>query len=646
MHLNFEGRGYTLGVEKLKANQTVEIDFRKLRDEQVPDEMGNLIPLNLDKGQIAWSVKGGVNKILSGRSEQISLSRGLASTYSCANCCADSVFQTGILPTGTQFTAVGGIEQFAAQQRDINCMNQFQPWYYPADVIWESTEIPVALIDGDGLAEAVGTGQSIIRANWESVTWTNFGTYCDPTYNSEEEAVIMEVAPQIADISPDAGFAGKTTKVTITGAGFKISSTVEPAFSESPITVTSFEYHSLTKIFASFVVNTNAFAGAVPIKVVTDGVSSNTRSFHIATPPTSLLASMPSTNSGDGTMSTQNTNIDFVSGTSPDDFMVVFKGADYITVSAKETNPTSAEGLIKWQVDRDTGNTESGVPTLNTAVGATVDLTPNVAGNFRLIAYYVGNDNGTFDTGEQVRVLRFAVIRIFVGECQLINANTFSTPVPLILQVSAGEVRRECELTLEGGGSQTTVGLDKVKVGLITNIYLQTYKVFYNTGSFSLLTEGVLPQAYKHDDDGSPSAGVFRDGNDQTGSNRFILYEKEEISPSISKYHPDNETPWISNGGGPAYEDFIAAVSTSFPDAYVVVAKATFTVSFSGIPDVNLDWQNNGALVWLNGTGTSSSDFSVLGSGGAVVPGRTVTTTNGQSLNVTTFYPGGTINIE
>jgi hypothetical protein len=26
--------------------------------------------------------------------------------------------------------------------------------------------------------------------------------------------------------------------------------------------------------------------------------------------------------------------------------------------------------------------------------------------------------------------------------------------------------------------------------------------------------------------------------------------------------------------------------------------------------------------------------------GGAVVPGRTVTTTNGQSLNVTTFYSG------
>ncbi len=193
VHLNFEGGGYTLGVEKLKANQTAEIDFRKLRDEQVPDEMGNLIPLNLDKGQIAWSVKGGVNKILSGRSEQISLSRGIASTYACANCCADSVFQTGILPTGTQYTAVGGIEQFAAQQHDINCMNQFQPWYYPADVIWESTEPPVALVDGEGLAEAVGTGFSIIRASWESVTWTNFGTYCDPTYNAEEEAAIIEV---------------------------------------------------------------------------------------------------------------------------------------------------------------------------------------------------------------------------------------------------------------------------------------------------------------------------------------------------------------------------------------------------------------------------------------------------------------------
>ena len=37
----------------LEANETIEIDVKKLRDEQVPDLMGNKLPIDLTKGQVS-----------------------------------------------------------------------------------------------------------------------------------------------------------------------------------------------------------------------------------------------------------------------------------------------------------------------------------------------------------------------------------------------------------------------------------------------------------------------------------------------------------------------------------------------------------------------------------------------------------------
>lgn len=93
-HLVHDGGQYSLGIKELKAGETVAIDFHELRDSQTPDAKGNIIPLNMETGQIGWSLRGGVgggkNKSLTGRSEQISLLDGVASTYACSNCCPNS----------------------------------------------------------------------------------------------------------------------------------------------------------------------------------------------------------------------------------------------------------------------------------------------------------------------------------------------------------------------------------------------------------------------------------------------------------------------------------------------------------------------------------------------------------------------------
>jgi hypothetical protein len=55
-----------MGVSDIKPHQTVAVDLREIRDAQTPDSMGRVIPLDAVTGQIAWSVKGGENQVLSG----------------------------------------------------------------------------------------------------------------------------------------------------------------------------------------------------------------------------------------------------------------------------------------------------------------------------------------------------------------------------------------------------------------------------------------------------------------------------------------------------------------------------------------------------------------------------------------------------
>jgi hypothetical protein len=92
-YLIYDGGQYTHGVKELKPGATVAIDFRELRDAGTPDSSGGVIPLNLQTGQIAWSSQGREDKTMSGRSEQVSVAGGLASSYACANNCREPLLR-------------------------------------------------------------------------------------------------------------------------------------------------------------------------------------------------------------------------------------------------------------------------------------------------------------------------------------------------------------------------------------------------------------------------------------------------------------------------------------------------------------------------------------------------------------------------
>jgi hypothetical protein len=196
-HLLYPGGQYSTDEQTIKPNQTIAIDFRELRDNQTPDGMGRVIPLEADIGQIAWTVKGGENKVLSGRSEQISTSGGVASTYSCANCCPDSVYQTGILPDWLEleFESNGFM---GPVQTDISCNQTLFGPYSPSGVFWNSDNTNVVSVwDGELVPEGVGT--ATVSAAWETCLWWlldgQCGPVCDQIIEYGSVAVAQEVLP-------------------------------------------------------------------------------------------------------------------------------------------------------------------------------------------------------------------------------------------------------------------------------------------------------------------------------------------------------------------------------------------------------------------------------------------------------------------
>lgn len=141
---------------EIAAHQTVAIDFRALRDSRTPGVGNSVIPPDIANGQIGWSMIGNENKTLSTRSEQISLSQAVASTYSCINCCPSSRFIDTVNP-GYATIGVYDTEQFFTIGIIQDCMQNTTPIQGGGD--WSSSNSTVAPVSAGGLAEGTVSGR-------------------------------------------------------------------------------------------------------------------------------------------------------------------------------------------------------------------------------------------------------------------------------------------------------------------------------------------------------------------------------------------------------------------------------------------------------------------------------------------------------
>ena len=124
MQVGYDDGAYTLGIRTIEPAQTLAYDIRDLRDKQVADPNGKVIPRDATRGQVHWSVKGKETKSLIGRVEQVDLGKGLSMTAACGVCCPDSYYSSWLTP-GSVTGYIGDTTQFTPYEQDKDCTGYY-----------------------------------------------------------------------------------------------------------------------------------------------------------------------------------------------------------------------------------------------------------------------------------------------------------------------------------------------------------------------------------------------------------------------------------------------------------------------------------------------------------------------------------------
>ena len=171
MYLKLGGGDYVFPLTSVASHQTTVIDVRKLRDTQVPDVNGQTIPAGETRGQVQWSLTGGVDRVVIGRSEQVDVVRGISSNYACQNCCPNSFFDGFVTPV--QSAAFEGEQmQFIAMQQDANCYGQVYPPIWAGLASYTSSDLSICNPNfNTGMTTGVGPGEALINAGWTADAW-------------------------------------------------------------------------------------------------------------------------------------------------------------------------------------------------------------------------------------------------------------------------------------------------------------------------------------------------------------------------------------------------------------------------------------------------------------------------------------------
>ena len=211
-HILFSGGMYTAGTQTVQGRETVAFNLRQLRDNQVPDEEGRTIPLNVSRGQVMWSLErnedsatiGEIEKLaLIGRSEQVDTTKAISSNYACINCCINSFIAGKIERSSPPAGEVGSQQQLTAYQYKETCYG-LPLRYRVGNASWISSNTNAVTIDSGGLATARGAGATTITATWTTSTYQSLSE----CYPYPEFAASVTAGADAVDPDPDLAACG------------------------------------------------------------------------------------------------------------------------------------------------------------------------------------------------------------------------------------------------------------------------------------------------------------------------------------------------------------------------------------------------------------------------------------------------------
>ena len=284
LQINYAGGVYALYPQAVAPGATASFDFRQLRDRQIPDSSGRVLPVDFTIGQIRWSMVGGTATTLIGRSEIISKTDKVSSSYSCSICCMNS-YQSSRLTPNQVFAYFNDTTQFAAMQKDRDCYGNYFAEYAVSNANWDSSNWNVVDVY-NGAATAVGVRNVMITATWNTQYYLDSSSdTCDEYPVVATPSGEMVVSARITNITPSRGGVGSVTRVTIDGSGFIYAPTVNAG---SGISISIFSF-SNTQIVADFTIDSNATGGNRNVTVIGSGITSNAVKYKHSQNPSEMV---------------------------------------------------------------------------------------------------------------------------------------------------------------------------------------------------------------------------------------------------------------------------------------------------------------------------------------------------------------------
>jgi hypothetical protein len=299
----YQGGSYSLPLQRVEAGQTIEVDIKKLRDEQIKDSFGNLIPLTVSTGQLVWYGRGPLGQF-TGRLEQYNVSAGTSSSFSCPTPCqCDPTYDHGEINPSSIEGAPGDVFFISLIEVDRDCnggLYEFEVSDPSAFV--SATDPSIASVTGptsDPFGNAVWQvtlgdqgGTATLNASWDAVH--NFATCAGPSFGGDcseftcdfssttgSASASVAVGPRIDSMSPAFGAPATTVQVAISGAGFGADSFALADGNGISILITD---KSATQLTASFDISLNAIAGDHNVTVRSNNQTSNSKTFSVRVP--------------------------------------------------------------------------------------------------------------------------------------------------------------------------------------------------------------------------------------------------------------------------------------------------------------------------------------------------------------------------
>jgi len=593
------GGMYMLGSKPVAARETVHIDVKKLRDEQIPDEQGRTIPLAVSSGQLQWTLRRKdnladddvrANLSLIGRSEQVDVDKGVTNNYSCQNCCAGTHISGFIFPSSIEIE-YGETAHFGSVEVEETCYGF--PYQFNIGAGWSSSNSGMGTISGGSITPQ-SVGQSTIGASW----WAQ---------RSRTEPC--------ADPPPLFGFPDETAE----NCNDRKLKRGGPSVFESeniPINSSLLSPPCGSCIYSSFIYIPPS--ASLVVKPIVG----------------SLKAEISQSNSSQtSSFTTYNESLQFAQNSS--DLFVGFKGGYKIEVTAENVEPSTVAGSLKWFIDRDpadpsTSDMDTGEPSFypSQPIGQYATINPNQNGNFILINYYDADQDNTFDSGEELRVLKFALVKAEIpnGGCTINTSGDFDvvfSGLSGLQSVNTHDIIGDCTVILKSGGADKSVGLDQVQVGPVSNM-ISFYELSNSLGRNREIFYGDRSDVKGTDVPRNPNLEyptlafkplngvdgdqIFRDGyshiinpNSSGGKQFRVGFRKPALAIDFQLFHPAENLPWSSLTGDQQFGELIVGFVTGRNKSYVVFAKSIWQVNFSGEPDKDGKWRRTNALISLQG---------------------------------------------